>query len=208
MENVWRYDNELLLARIHKHLGTSKNRSIAAFGSTPASWRCPVCYRAKDEFARVKDGELLCSIHWHHDHLRDRFNQQAKVRLDRHRKMAWAAARIGLVRFSEVQVCNDCNVVEAEAKRQAKINAVFSFSSIEIASFITVRKNADHTIDVDAVRRLWEVIEPQVQYLAAVFNEVDDLMMGKLTEPSRFGIVQALAESLDEGKNERGKPEA
>ncbi len=206
MEEVWRHDNEVLLERIHKHLGTSKNKCIAAFGSTPASWRCPVCYRTKDEFARVKDGELLCSLHWHHDHLRDRFNQQAKVHLDNTRKMVWAAARIGLVRFSEVQVCNDCNVVEAKAKKQTKINAVFSFSPLEIASFITVSKNADHKIDVETVRRLWEIVEPQIECLAAVFIEVDDLMMGKLTGPSRFGIVQALAESLDEGKNERGKP--
>ena len=196
MEDLWRHENEALLARIHKNLGTTENGNIGLFQSVPPIWRCRCCYRTKEEFARkTEKGKLLCALHWHHDHFVDRLSAAAKERICGSHPMVWDAARDGLGRFSRVLICNDCNVTEVGAKKGANLHEPFSFSPSEIARFIRVGKNRNHGIDFIAVKSLWAGVSVELAELSAVFAEIEDLVHGRLhgrEVGSLFGITQAL----------------
>lgn len=150
--------NGRLLIRLMKYLGAKDVGSISGFFGTHESWRCPCCLRSKEEFARLdKNGNLLCAVHWHHDHFSDCIGDSV-MRLTE--DAYWARRPIigSFERFPEIMICNDCNVAEGVAKKIVQAKPAFSFAPHEIQSFIRVCGSGAHEIDELRAKEIYEAV--------------------------------------------------
>ena len=152
--------NGLLLIELMRTLGAKDTGNVGGFFDVPSDWRCPCCYRIKREIARIdKNGNLLCSIHRHHDHYCERFEVDV-------RKLSPGDFQFGrvvqdsLVRFADTLICNDCNVAEPTAKKLVGAPPYFTFSPIEIAFFIVVSREGEISVDPDRAKRAYDAAIP------------------------------------------------
>jgi hypothetical protein len=159
---AWRSkDNGLLLLELVCRHGAAGAGNIAGFFDVDPDWCCSSCGRSKVETARRdRNGSLLCAFPRHHDH----FSDFAHARLR-------AAGGTGLgsevfQRFSEVYICNDCNVADSAAKRIAGAPDSFSFAPFEIGHFVIPRQNKAHEISEAAVKEAYEAAQPSMKLIA------------------------------------------
>jgi len=153
--------NGLLLIELMRTLGAKDTGNVGGFFDVPSDWRCPCCYRMKREIARIdKNGNLLCSVHRHHDHYCDRFEVDV-------RKLSpgdWQFGRVvqdSLVRFPDTLICNDCNVAEPAAKKIVDAPSFFSFAPFEISYFIDII-DGRVTVHEDRVRHAYRAAKPSL----------------------------------------------
>jgi hypothetical protein len=158
--------NARLLINLKDKFGARDIGSISHFFEVCPEWRCPCCYRSKDEFARLdKNKNLLCQIVQHHDHFSEvLWNRVAWKDLGE-----WslkAAVDASLVRFPETMICGDCNVAEPAAKSMIKAVSEFSFAPFEIASFVVVKSNIPHGLDAEKVRTAYEAAKQSMTVIS------------------------------------------
>lgn len=156
---------ELLLQLVRDH-GAKGLGAIHWFFSTEHWWRCPCCFRSKDEIARLdKNDNLMCSFHEHHDHYCDAIGRVVKVIPEA--EGLPRAMYDGLVRFPMVLICNDCNVAEPWAKNIVGAPPEFSFAPYEISSFIIVARNKAHDVDPERAQAAYALAVPAMGAISA-----------------------------------------
>ncbi len=158
-------ENGLLLLDLALSMGANGTGNVGNFFAVPHDWRCPCCYRTKQDMARLdRNGALLCSIHEHHDHYSERFDVDV-------RKMSpgdYTFSRVvqdSLIRFPNTLICNDCNVAEPAAKRIVGAPSYFTFSPAEIAYFVTLSKDGAVSVDPDRAKKAYEAAIPTLKLL-------------------------------------------
>jgi hypothetical protein len=70
--------------------------------------------------------------------------------------------RNNFVRFADILICGDCNVVEGDAKKKAGTPVDFSFTPFEISTFIIVEPNRGHLLDLDKLKETYDKIRPSL----------------------------------------------
>lgn len=151
---------------LQERFGATKLDLNSGWASTWRLWSCPCCRREKSQIARVSlGGVLLCRLEFHHDHISDLgkriFRERNPRSEDRDTNIQVSRAKDNLMplveRFEPTLICIDCNLAEGRAKLELanEIDANFTFTPSEIASFITVADNRTHEIDVDSARGAW-----------------------------------------------------
>ncbi|WP_320265313.1 hypothetical protein [Mesorhizobium dulcispinae] len=159
---------------------TDKLNLNRAWAGATQHWSCPCCKRTKPEIARLtSSGVLLCAIESHHDHLGDTAGDRFKAIVgssdDREFIIQREHAKNGMLqfveRFQRTMICIDCNVAETAAKDLlgnvtddifALRKREFSFSPLEIASFIKPVANKVHELNADFVRSSWNRVRPDI----------------------------------------------
>ncbi|MFK3663589.1 hypothetical protein ACI2I2_24295 [Scandinavium sp. NPDC088450] len=136
---------------------------------TPVDWECPCCKRKKSEIVRLnKNNYLTCQLHEHHDHMKDvvkslfvEFSTRKKtIVADELSERFAIKAAFSLSAYDNTVICFDCNKADADAKRLIHCHKFFSFSPGEISEFIVASPNHEHQIDEEAVKAVWERVEP------------------------------------------------
>ncbi|MFP1133051.1 hypothetical protein [Asticcacaulis sp. W401b] len=175
------------------------------WAATPRGWRCPACQRVKAEIFRVTAGEVLTAhLHKHHDHLQDHLTTLMKVRLgpDAKRSPDYPHREVfrlsrALRRFDESIVCEDCNTADGSAKAALGLPRHFSFSPVEIGQFIKVRPHQPHSLDLPAVRRVFDSVAVDFELRTAMFGKLADrLANGGLRQEKSNGLDFAGANAL------------
>lgn len=140
--------------------------NVMGFSKVPIDWRCPICCRSKAEMARLdKNGNLLCAIPEHHDHFADEAYDRLGDMVDEGGQMKIVIAN-SFARFRPVYVCNDCNVVDCNAKCSVGAPSYFSFAPHEIACFIKVSPNQPHQLRPDAAQEVYDAAKHTMKILA------------------------------------------
>lgn len=197
----WSDQTKELLAKF----GTTLLDLNSAWAATPMGWCCPCCHRDKTQLARVSaGGVLLCRLESHHDHLADHarrlFSSLVVVGDERDHIIQASRAKDALMpfveRFERTLVCIDCNLAEGMAKMMLtkEIEAYFTFTPNEIASFIRVRPNRVHEVDGELARRAWLAVQDDVaDRLEFTRRMAARLTNGKhrreVTHADRFGAL-------------------
>lgn len=117
-------------------------------------WGCPACRRSKvDIYRKTRRGELYGKVVRHHCHTAELVDEVLRhFRLDyTHRAKVFTIIH----RFDDVEVCEDCNIADARAKKIVGAPHWFSFSAIEIQRFIIVERNKNHRINPPAARLVY-----------------------------------------------------
>lgn len=132
---------------------------------TPQDWHCPACGRHKRELARLNaKGELMCRLVDHHDHMRDllveRFEEismsMSNVVADQlAERFAQRSASV-VACYDNTVICDDCNAVDAKAKKIVGAHKRFSFSPSEIRQFVVARSNQPHGVNERIAHSIWE----------------------------------------------------
>lgn len=182
-----------------------------AWADTWQRWECPCCLRSKPDIARLSaDNVLLCKIDLHHDHLTDFAKALFRTAIDpelsdetrRMRMRARAAAYPLIARFTETLICEDCNHADGDMKAAlgAEVAAYFSFSPVEIATFIKPQPNAPHDIDLDIGRAIWQRVRPAFEDRVAFARMlVERIQQGRQdieVGPHPFGLQRSEASML------------
>jgi hypothetical protein len=181
-ENAMRlyFENEELLSQLVAHHGADRpsDELGIAFFTTPVNWRCPVCRRAKWEFARLnRKGWLHCRIVEHHDLFPEDFylERVATVLKDWTGDLppeevaafeAFGAEVSSLERFSRINICDDCNRADPHGKKAAGTPSYFTFAPHEIATFITPRIGAGVEVDAVRARATYQTIRPALAIIS------------------------------------------
>lgn len=153
--------NAKLLISLIKSFGALDLGSIANFFQVGSEWCCPTCHRSKSEQARLdKNANLMCAIHLHHDHMNhaahDKIPHLGRDDLAWSERRGYDSLRNNFYRFPDTLICNDCNVVEGDAKKKCGAPESFSFSPFEISTFIFVENNRPHRLDVEKLNTTWQ----------------------------------------------------
>jgi hypothetical protein len=139
--------NAHLLMEIASRWGAESLGNVCGFFHVPRDWRCPCCCRNKSEIARLdKNGNLLCAIVRHHDHLEDNVRRVLRSSAEQRDRGSLEARVISLVRFPPTLICNDCNVLDSAAKSIVGAPSYFSFAPYEIAAFVAPVANSPHDV--------------------------------------------------------------
>ncbi len=157
--------NAHLLVHLVKKHGAIGLGAISGFFEVDENWCCPSCHRNKHEIARIdKNGNLLCQMVPHHDHLIDMTDKRVPTGegLEWHDRLPAFSVRENFRRFPETLICTDCNVVEGDAKKKIAAPKDFSFTPFEISTFIIVEPNRSHLIDLSKLEETYEKIKPSL----------------------------------------------
>ena len=163
--NVFAEANAKLLITIMKERNAVHPGAISSFFEVKDTWCCPSCHRSKAEQARLdKNDNLMCALHWHHDHMvhaaRDRL--PAPIEINWNERHGFESLVSTFHRFPDTLICNDCNVIEGDAKKKVGAPAAFSFSPFEISTFIIVMNNKPHGLDLAKARVTWANLFPSL----------------------------------------------
>lgn len=161
-------------------------------------WKyCITCGRKPVDLATLnKNGEILCSIHNHHDHIDehlwdvyDQVNNDATWTLEGGRLgpdnagwYAWLHSLCDLmVRFQETEICSFCNEAEGAAKKIVGTDKAFSFSPLEMTQFIEAKEPGPVNILEDKAREIWEIQKDGVAYRKKLADRLVQLALdGKI----------------------------
>ncbi len=159
--------NAKLLIKLMKEFKAKDLGSVSNFFEVSHDWCCPSCHRSKSEQARRdKNQNLMCALHNHHDHMvhlaMDKIPALGRDDVHWSERRGYDSLRGNFCRFPDTLVCNDCNVVEGAAKREAGAPADFSFTPFEISTFIIVANNSPHRLDAEKARTVWGNIRPSL----------------------------------------------
>lgn len=150
---------------IQERLGTNGFHMVSWWAMTSQDWTCPGCGRGKLDIARRNNqGEAMCHLHEHHDHMKEvlerKFNEMAIMKRvvvadDVCQDFAKRSASM-IVAYEPTVVCADCNNADTLAKRLVSTPADFSFSPQEIRQFVKPEPNEIHEIDREIARAIWD----------------------------------------------------
>jgi hypothetical protein len=186
-----------------RQFGTDRLDLNDAWADSWQGWNCPCCQRLKREIARLtSEGVLLCKIDMHHDHLtelakamfRAAGDQDLPDEVRRRRARARSAAASLIERFTPTLICEDCNHADADMKAAlgSDVDRHFSFSPVEIATFIRPASNRSHDIDVAAGRATWQQARPafedRVAFAKLMVERVNAGSHDVEAGPSVFGM--------------------
>ncbi len=167
--------NAHLLFHLVKTHGAIGLGAISGFFEVDETWICPVCHRDKEKIARIdKNGNLFCQMVWHHDHLIDMTDNRFPIGRD----LEWLeqaelfSLRNNFVRFQDILICGDCNVVEGDAKKKAGTPADFSFTPFEISTFIIVEPHRKHLLDIEKLKKVYDKIKPSLGIYGDTLRDV------------------------------------
>ncbi len=92
-------------------------------------------------FPRTVNGleDWMAGLHEHHDHA-----------------CSWAG--VVTARFLPTILCDQCNATDGAAKRRLKLPENFSFSPLEIGSFVVATPHGKHAIDYDIAARIYSAL--------------------------------------------------
>jgi rubredoxin len=215
-DGLWSAQTRALADRF-KPTGIDLNDNWA---STPPGWFCPCCRRYKAGLVRLSSaGVLLCHLEWHHDHLRDRNTRTLRAR----NPLTEVDDRAGtnraielckglLERFYPTLICQDCNAAEGKVKQELRgtIDPDFSFSPVEIATFVEAAPNAPHKFNVRAAATAWDRAEGEFADLVAFAAVLAERIAAGahrktghpphfMADPSTPNILRRLARAADGG---------
>lgn len=168
LDGVW----HLQTIELAQRFGTRKFDLNRWWCLTPLDWVCPACNRGKPDIARVNQhGELMCHLVEHHDHM-DRYIQKrlgeyigrlpaffATMDSERFAKRS----SLAISAFDPTIICEDCNNVDAAAKKHVQAHLDFSFTAQDIRQFVVARPNQPHEIDHAKLRNVWTFREQQLR---------------------------------------------
>lgn len=216
-DGVWSHQTRALAERLQPK-GIDLNYNWA---STSPRWFCPCCRRHKADLVRLSSaGVMMCHLEWHHDHLRDggarilrAHNPAPDNGPDRVAVLRAIDLCKGLLeRFYTTLICQDCNAAESAAKLELKgtIDPNFSFSQVEIASFIVPAPNVPHHINIEAAAACWMrargEFEDLVAFAAVLADRIAAGAHRKAGVPPQFsagpstpGILRRLALATEGG---------
>lgn len=153
-----------LSRRIAAHHRASAFEMNSNWACTSQSWTCPCCGRSKFQISRVgRKGQILAKLVVHHDHVGDAMEkafhaafaaegtdveQITGLKLVERMGSAFAA-------YEEILVCEDCNNVDAEAKKLVGAPPYFSFSPGQIRRFIDPANHLPHAIVEPQAHAAW-----------------------------------------------------
>lgn len=171
-------ENAKLLYTLLREFNGYDYGSISGFFEVDTRWRCPCCHRNKREIARLdKNGNLMCALHWHHDH----FSELAMDKLPVDRKhlgddaLTLRSLQDSFCRFPETLICCDCNVAEgSQAKPMVGAPKQFSFAPFEIATFVVVRPNVPHMVNQDRAKAAYASAVPSMKLMGKKLREITD----------------------------------
>lgn len=168
-------DNAKLLFQLSAALGTKGLGSVCGFFEVDARWCCPSCHREKKHIARAdKNNDLLCALHWHHDH----FGDLAHDNLAHYKELRWEegaayqSLRSSFVRFQPTLICGDCNVAEGAAKMSVPTPSGFTFTPFEISTFIIPAANVPHKIDRQKAADVYDKAKPAMSVYGSELRQV------------------------------------
>lgn len=139
-------------------------RTNALYKELPNHWSCPSCLRSKSAIVRsLENHEQVGLVVEHHDHIRDYPNdtmrevhgtqwvkcipQELTAHLNRIEAFTTG--------FSTVTICEDCNNADSSAKRITAAHRYFSFSPIEIRSFVKIASHRKHEVDQHRAKEMY-----------------------------------------------------
>ena len=140
-------------------------------------WSCPGCGRRKKEIPReCRGGGKVAKVVEHHDHLKEFTNETVRQAYgsEWNTKVAAGVApflnRIErfVVAFDPTAICEDCNNIEAEAKKWVNAPRLFTFTPREIRQFVVAAPNAPHTINVDKTQAVYGEAKKKFEMRLAV----------------------------------------
>lgn len=149
--------------------------------TTPQQWRCPCCNRTKFEISRIgSKGQILAKLVIHHDHMNDALkaafheefvrsgNTEAQV------NGLKLVDRIGpaFAAYEEVLICEDCNNIDASAKKHIGAPKFFSFSVGQLKKFIVPAPHSAHGLDPSALQTTWAKAEPAYELRMALISKI------------------------------------
>lgn len=114
--------------------------------STSEDWTCPACGRSKFQIMKWtrrfpnKPEKLMgwvAALHRHHDH-------------------SVGLLESGVRRFPETIICGQCNATDGVVKKKLKLPSKFSFSPLEMRSFIQATPHDSHKIDYDIALTIYK----------------------------------------------------
>ncbi len=123
----------------------------------PRDWRCPACKRSIFELLRwatrfpkspTPFKGWVMGFHEHHDHQSDCIVIDGQLRPIRR-----------FPRFLPTVLCEQCNSADASAKKKLKLPAEFSFSPVEIGTFVTATPHGWHLLDYRVAQELYTRIQ-------------------------------------------------
>lgn len=167
-------------------------------------WTCPACGRYKSEIFRLNARNiLLAKLELHHDHLRDVISKRA-VELFGADWHATAPADARLVvdrirelvtRFSFALICSECNSADAAAKTQLReeVDSRFTFTAEEIGRFVTSKPNAQHSVDIETARAMWNEQKPGFQHRLELTDQLLVSARSGLLTRNHKGLADANA---------------
>jgi hypothetical protein len=166
-------DNARLLFKMASNMGACGLGHISNFFDVEPNWKCPCCYRAREEFSRIDgNGKLLCRIVSHHDHFHDFVEDQLP-------KVDWKLSQgvchvlcCSHSRFPPTLVCEDCNNADASAKKIVGAPKEFSFTPFGFTGFIVVSNNLPHSIDKIQAHSVYEAAIHSMRMLAGRLREM------------------------------------
>lgn len=127
------------------HTGLHYHRLWKATGD---DWSCPGCGRNKFQimrwtirFPNTQDAfmDWVAALHKHHDHSVDYMS-------------------LGVPRFPETLICDQCNSADGTVKRMLKLPKNFSFSPQEMRVFIEATPHGKHKIDYERALNLFTIL--------------------------------------------------
>lgn len=180
--------------RLVEKFGAKKADMTLWWAMTPQSWVCPACDRSKPELVRLnKNGDLMCRLVEHHDHMGDVLQTQFQrhsvsrdkvVATDLAEEFAKRSAAM-VSAYDNTIICNDCNNADPRAKKIIGAPDDFSFSPAEIRQFISVRANEPHEILPDEATRVWKSCAPSFTLRMEIIDRIAEIAAGKALVPAK-----------------------
>lgn len=174
------------MSELHKRL-------VERFGNRPISQNslstvfdgnhetCPTCKRRLEDLAVLnKNGEILCSLHNHHDHIEE-YVWQLEDRFSPSKDWHYWFNTVGylITRFQYTRICSFCNEAEGKAKMIAGADRDFSFTPGEIEGFVTTDGPGHVLIDDEKARETWSTVKENVKYRKALADRIVELAVNK-----------------------------
>lgn len=81
--------------------------------------------------------------------------------MHRHHDHSVPLLSVGIPRFPETVICDQCNAADGVSKRHLKLPRDFSFSPAEIRSFVIAVPHGKHRVDLEAARITYAGLQAQ-----------------------------------------------
>lgn len=122
---------------------------------------CPTCGREPVDWAILnKKGEILCSMHWHHDHVSDYLDSLFdKYSYCGHWGMWINDAGAAVSSFRPTRICSFCNEAEGRAKRDIGASKWFTFTIDQLREIVRLTGPGPVSIDLQMAETIWQLNE-------------------------------------------------
>jgi len=172
--------------------GDKQLASNSQYTVMESGWQhCRVCERDAVDLAVLnKNDEILCSSHFHHDHMADYFRNL----FDSYAYcVCWGSwindAGAALSQFRPMEICSFCNEAEGAAKRKVGADKWFTFTPDELKDIIIADGPGNVRVNADAAKLFWEMrkndLEVKKEISGWMFNAAITGKLGPSGHPLR-----------------------